>query len=151
MSPKTGVSDGVSHGVFSEPLGPRAPLCPAISKRIQECKFKLWAMDPRGLLTGRRGGEEIALLGRPKVGYGIVMDGIAKFQALKFTFQGLKFPVKSLVLLVRRRIPQKFQALRFQNSGPEIWRIHPPPFHTPPLACLITPDTNIYIYIIQSN
>ena len=72
-----------------------------------------------------------------KVGYGMVADGIAKFQALKFTFQGLKFPVKSLLLLVIRRIPQKFQALKFQNSGPEIWRIHPPPFHiTPPFACL---------------
>ena len=23
-----------------------------------------------------------------------------------------------------------------QNSGPEIWRIHPPPFHAPDLACL---------------
>ena len=33
-------------------------------------------------------------------------------------------------------IPQKFQALKFQNSGPEIWRIRPPPFHTPPFACL---------------
>ena len=28
-------------------------------------------------------------------------------------FQGLKFPIESLVLLVRRRIPQKFQALKF--------------------------------------
>ena len=64
-----------------------------------------------------------------------MVDGIAKSQALKFTFQGVKFPVKSLVLLVRRRIPQKFQALKFQISGPEIWRIHPPPFHTPPFAC----------------
>ena len=61
--------------------------------------------------------------------HGMVVDGFAKFQALKFTFQGLKFPVKSLVLLVRKRIPHKFQALKFQNSGPEIWRIHPPPFH----------------------
>ena len=33
----------------------------------------------------------------------MVVDGVPqKFQALKFTFQGLKFPVKSLVLLVRR-------------------------------------------------
>ena len=72
-----------------------------------------------------------------KVGYGTVVDGIAKFQALKFTFQSLKFPPKSLVLLVRRRSPQKFQALKFQNSGPEIWRIHPPLFHTPPVACLV--------------
>ena len=70
------------------------------------------------------------------MGYERVVDGIAKFQALKFTFQGLKFPVKSLVLLVRRRIPQQFQALKLQNSGPEIWRFHPPPFHTPPFACL---------------
>ena len=74
--------------------------------------------------------------GGKRWGMGMVVDGIAKFQALKFTFQGLEFPVKSLVLLVRRRIPQKFQALNFQNSGPEIWRIHPPPFHTPPFACL---------------
>ena len=66
----------------------------------------------------------------------MVVDGIAKFQAQKFTFQGLKFPVKSLVLLVRRRNPQKFQAQKFQNSGPEIWNFHPPPFHTPPFACL---------------
>ena len=44
---------------------------------------------------------------------------------------------KSLVLLVRRRIPQKFQALKLQNSGPEIWQIHPPAFHTPPFACLV--------------
>ena len=72
------------------------------------------------------------------MGYGTVVDGIAKFQALNSLsgFQGLKFPPKSLVLLVRRRSPQKFQALKFQNSGPEIWRIHPPPFHTPPVACL---------------
>ena len=47
-------------------------------------------------------------------GYGMVVDGIAKFQALEFTFQGLTFLVKSLVLLVRRRIPQKFQALKFR-------------------------------------
>ena len=66
----------------------------------------------------------------------MVVDGIAEFQGLNFTFQALKFAVKSLVLLVRRRVPQKFQALRFQNSGPEIWRIHPPPFHTPPFASL---------------
>ena len=50
----------------------------------------------------------------------MMVDGIAKFQALKFTFQGLKFTLKSLVLLVRRRITQKFQPLKFQNSGPEI-------------------------------
>ena len=56
------------------------------------------------------------------MGYGMVVDGIAKFQALKFIFQGLRFPVKSLVLLVRRRFPQKFQALKFHNSGPEMWR-----------------------------
>ena len=72
-----------------------------------------------------------------KVGYGMVVDGIAKFQALKFTFQGLRCPVILLVLLVRRRIPHKFQALKFQNSGPEIWRFHPPPFHTPPFAYLL--------------
>ena len=30
------------------------------------------------------------------VGYGMVVDGIAKFQALKFTFHGLKFPVNPL-------------------------------------------------------
>ena len=66
----------------------------------------------------------------------MVVDGIAKFQALKFSFQGLKFPVKSLVLLVRRRTPQKFQALKSQISGSEIWRFHPPPFHTPSFACL---------------
>ena len=66
----------------------------------------------------------------------MVVDGIAKSQALKLTFQGLKFAVKSRVFLVRRRILQKSQALKFQNSGPEIWRIHPPPFHTPPFACL---------------
>ena len=76
-------------------------------------------------------------VGRQKVGYGMVVDGITKFQALKFTFQGLNFPVNSQVLLVRRRIPQKFQALKFQNSGPELWRIHPPPLHTPPCACLV--------------
>ena len=54
---------------------------------------------------------------------------------VKFTFQRLKFPVN---FLVRRRIPQKFQALKFQNSGPEIWRLRPPPFHTPPFACLFS-------------
>ena len=48
------------------------------------------------------------------MGHGLVVDGIAKFQALKNLLQGLNFPVKSLVLLVRslRRIPQKFQALK---------------------------------------
>ena len=30
-------------------------------------------------------------LGRQKVGYGMVVDGIAKFQALEFTFQGPNF------------------------------------------------------------
>ena len=54
----------------------------------------------------------------------------------EIAFPGLKFPVESLVLLAIRRIPQKFQTLKFQSSGPEIWRIHPPPFHTPPFACL---------------
>ena len=71
-----------------------------------------------------------------KVGHGMAVDGMAKSQALKFTFQDLRFPVKSLALLVRRRIPQKFEALKFQNSGAEIWRIHPPPFHAPLFACL---------------
>ena len=41
-----------------------------------------------------------AILRGQKVGYGMVVDGIAKFQALKFTFQSLKFPVKSPILLV---------------------------------------------------
>ena len=40
----------------------------------------------------------------------MVVDGIAKFQTLKF-------PVKSLVLLVRRRIPHKFQALKSKIQG----------------------------------
>ena len=71
------------------------------------------------------------------MGYGMVVDGIAKFEALEFTFQGLNFPVKSLVLPGIRRIPQKFQALKFQNSETEIWQIHPPPFHNPPFACLL--------------
>ena len=55
-----------------------------------------------------------------KVGYGMVVDGTAKFQALKLSFQGLKFPVKSLVLLVSRRMSQNFQALKFHNSGTTI-------------------------------
>ena len=45
------------------------------------------------------------LLRGQKVGHGLVVYGMAKFQALKFAFQGLKFPVKSLVLLVRSRLP----------------------------------------------
>ena len=48
----------------------------------------------------------------------MVVDGIAKCQALKFTFQGLKFRVKSLVLLVRRRIPQKFQFRAWNLTNP---------------------------------
>ena len=80
--------------------------------------------NPEELFRGQRWGMEWWWMNR-------------KFQALKLTLQGLKFPVKSLVLLVRRRIPQKFQALKFQNSELEIWQIHPPPFHTPPFACLI--------------
>ena len=71
-----------------------------------------------------------------KVVHGSAVYGTAKFQALKFAFQGLKLPVKSLGLLVRSRNPLKFQPLKFQNSGPGIWRIHTPPFHTPPFACL---------------
>ena len=63
---------------------------------------------------------------RQKVGHGLAVHGMAKFQALKFTFQGLKFPVKSLALLVRSKNPLKFQALKFQNSAPEICRIQPP-------------------------
>ena len=66
------------------------------------------------------------------MGHGLVVDGIAKCQ----TLQGTKFLVKSLVLLSRRSIPQKFRPLKFQNSGHDIWRIHPPPFHAPPFACL---------------
>ena len=80
----------------------------------------------------------------------MVVDGIAKFQTLKFTFQGLKFPVKSPVLLVRKRIPQEFQALKFQNSGPEIWRIHPPPFHTPPFACLVSCCFSMVFWVWKS-
>ena len=60
------------------------------------------------------------------------------FRPWNLLFRAWNFQPKSLVLLVRRRIPQKFQALKFQNSGPEIWRIHPPPFHTPPFACLFS-------------
>ena len=37
-----------------------------------------------------------------KVGYGMVVDGIAKFQALKFTFQGLKLTVKSFFCWLER-------------------------------------------------
>ena len=78
----------------------------------------------------------LRIAGPSKVGQGMLVDGIAKFQALKFTFQGLTFPVKSLVLRLEGEA-LKFQALKFQNSGPEIWRLHPPPFHTPPFVCLI--------------
>ena len=37
------------------------------------------------------------------MGHGLVLYGKAKFQALKLTFQGLKFPVKSLFLLVKKQ------------------------------------------------
>ena len=50
-------------------------------------------------------------------------------------FQGLNFPVSSPCFASRN--PLKFQALKSQTSGPEIWRIHPPPLHTPPFACLV--------------
>ena len=70
-----------------------------------------------------------------KVKHGLVVYGMAKFQPLKLTFQGLIFPAKSLVWLVRSRIPLKIQALKFQISGAEVWPFHTPPIHTPPFAC----------------
>ena len=82
------------------------------------------------------------LLSRQKVGYGLVAYGLAKFQ-------GLKFPVNSLVCLVRSRNPLTFQALKFQNSGPEFCRICPPPFHTPHFACLITATGNNCLWALK--
>ena len=58
-----------------------------------------------------------------------------KFQALKFQNAGSEISSKIPYFAGNFGIPQKFQALKFQNSGPEIWRIRPPPFHTPPFAC----------------
>ena len=40
-------------------------------------------------------------------------------------------------MILKRMVPET-SALEKQISGPEIWRFHPPPFHTPPLACLST-------------
>ena len=68
------------------------------------------------------------------MGHGLVVYGMAKFQALKLTFQ--RSEIKPLVLLVGSRIPLKFQVLNFQISGAEIWPLHTPPIHTSPFACL---------------
>ena len=61
----------------------------------------------------------------------MAVDGNAKFQALNISSK-----IPCLAGLLKRRIFQDFQALKFPNSGAEMWRIHPPPFHTPPFACL---------------
>ena len=73
-----------------------------------------------------------------KAGHGLLVHGLAKFQCLsvKFASQGLTFPGDFLVLLVRSRHSLKFQAVKFQTLGLEIWRIRPPPCHTPRCACL---------------
>ena len=63
----------------------------------------------------------LASVGRQKVGYGMVVDGIAEFQALKFGISGPDWLGGESLRYFRR---------------PDIWRIHPPPFHTPPFACL---------------
>ena len=65
------------------------------------------------------------IFSRQKVGHGLALYGMARFQALKFTFLGLKILANSLVLLVRSRYPLKFEALKFKKSGPEICQIHP--------------------------
>ena len=49
-------------------------------------------------------------------------------------FQGLKFLRDSPSNQESKEFYWKFQALK--SKLPEIWRFHPPPFHTPPFACL---------------
>ena len=57
VSPKTGVSDGVSHGVFQAPFGPRAPECPKSVPRVSpECLDTfLTPGDTLGTLFGHFG------------------------------------------------------------------------------------------------
>ena len=73
-----------------------------------------------------------------QVGHALVVHELAKFQCLsvKCTFQGLTLPGEFLSLLVRSRHTLKFQALKFQTLGFEIWLIRPPPFRSPRFACL---------------
>ena len=68
-----------------------------------------------------------------KVGHGLVVYRMAKFQPLRFTSQLFS---NSQVLLVGNRNPLRYKALKFQNSGPEICLIHPPPLHAPHSSCL---------------
>ena len=75
-------------------------------------------------------------LGRQQVGYGMVEDGIRQISGPEIQISGSEISSKIPSFGGNFGIPQKFQALKFQNSGPEIWRIRPPPFHTPPFACL---------------
>ena len=63
-----------------------------------------------------------AVVSRQKVGHGSVVYRTAKFQALNFTCQGLKFPVKSLVFLVGISAPKKNLA----PPPPQLPCKHPP-------------------------
>ena len=57
------------------------------------------------------------MLGRQKVGYGMVADGFAKFQTLNFGIQGLKFVRDSLPNQQNKGFCWKFQALKSKFQG----------------------------------
>ena len=65
-----------------------------------------------------------------KVGHGLVVYGMAKFQGRQFTFQSLEFPVHFPCFAGSKHKSFEISGLKLQNRGPEIWQIHPPPFHT---------------------
>ena len=126
-------------------MSKEAPTLPTLDSMPGQVLAASHAQDPAVLLgsrptTGAVCSDPVCIefLGRQKVGYGMVVEGIAKFQALKFYFSGSEISSKIPCFAGNFwRIPQQAQALKFQNSGPAIWRIQPPPFHTPPFACLV--------------
>ena len=153
-----GVPQRVLFECFLALLGPKTPKntrqalfgalrgkCPKALEKHSVGHFPAWA--PEHSCKRRPGSQEnplelIKTCADSRQAKGGVWNGGGwnrQISAPEIYFSGPEISGKFLVLLVRRRIPQEFQALKFHNSGPEIWRSHPPPFHTPSFACLDSP------------
>ena len=78
---------------------------------------------------------------RLKVGNGLVVYGMVKFQALEFNFTGPE--ISSTIPCLAG------ESLKFQNSGTEIWQIHPPTFHTPQFACLVCGELAVVQTVVK--
>ena len=75
-----------------------------------------------------------------KVGHALVVYGIgfsSQISGPEIEFSGPEISSKIPCFAGSKKNFLKFQTLKFQNLGPEIWQIHPPPIHTTFFACLV--------------